>query len=386
MLKMLTAYTLETDEADVAVSDILGQLERQSRLLANAVGLIACDVEFIETGVVRALCEQLPFEVAGCTTLTSAVPGAHGQRILSLSVLTSEDVSFSTAISAPLPAEGIGREVENAYEAALSKLPGLPSLILAFTPVMPTISGAVILEHLDTVCNGTPIFGPFSTDYTLAFEESMTILNGEASENTVAFILMHGDVNPRFFVSGSADGNIQKQPAIITKSDGYLLQEVNDMLLSDYLDTLGLKPDNRNAKTAITLPLVVTDETMVPLTRAIYSLTPEGHAICGGKMPVDAALAIGRLDYSAVLEKSTETMRELLAEENINAILMYPCMVRNIMLGPDTDDEIRAIVDMIGDRAPYHLSYAGGEICPMQGSDKRLINCFHNFTFIACVF
>ncbi|MDL2284360.1 FIST C-terminal domain-containing protein [Oxalobacter sp. OttesenSCG-928-P03] len=386
MLKMLTAYTLETDDTDIAVSDILGQLKLESALLKNAVGNIACDVEFIETGVVKALCEQLPFDVAGCTTLASAVPGASGQRMLTLSVLTSDDVSFSTALSAPLPAEGIGRQVEEAYEEALGRLPGAPSLILAFTPVMPTVSGAVILEHLNSVCNGTPIFGPFSTDYTLAFEESMTIYNGEATRNTVAMILMHGDINPRFFVSGSADGNIQKQPAIITESDGYILKGVNGMLLSDYMDSLGLKPDNKNAKTAITIPLVVTDETMVPLTRAIYSFTPEGYAVCGGRMPVNATLAIGRLDYSAVLEKTTETMRELLAEENINGIIMYPCMVRNIMLGPDTDDEIRAVMDMIGDRVPYHLSYAGGEICPVQGNDDHLINCFHNFTFIACVF
>ncbi len=386
MLKMLTAYTRETNEVDLAVSDILGQLKLESALLKNAVGIITCDAEFIETGVVKALCERLPFDVAGCTTLASAISGAFGHRILALSVLTSDEVSFSTAVSAPIPAGGINEEIRDAYESARAALSGTPSLILSFTPVAPGVSGAEILEHLDTICNGIPVFGPFSTDYTLAFEESMTILNGEATKNTVALILLHGKVNPRFFVSGSADGNLQKQPAIITKSDGCLLQEVNGMLLSDYLDMLGLKPDERDIRTLNSIPLVVTDDTMVPLARAIYSITPEGYAMCGGNMPVKASLDIGRLDYRAVLEKTTETMKKLLAEENISGILMYPCMARIIMLGLETNDEIRAVTDMIGDRAPYHLSYASGEICPMRSGDNRLMNCFHNFTFIACVF
>jgi FIST N domain./FIST C domain. len=383
MPKMLTAHTFEIDEIDIAISDILGQLQLESRLLKNAVGILSCDVEFIETGVVSAICERLPFEVAGATTLASAVPGASGQRILALSVLTSDDVTFSTAISKPLSPENSGQEIQNTYNDALSKLPGKPSLILSFAPVMLNISGGGIFDHLNGISEGIPVFGSFSLDHTLTFEESMTILNGEATRDTLAMILMHGEVNPRFFVSGTADGNIQRQPAIITDSDGFMLKKVNGMPFTDYMDTLGLKVDNKNA---MTFPLVITDDSAIPLAYAIYSLTPEGYALLGTRVPLNATLSIGRLDYNAVLEKTRETMQRLLAEDNIKGILIHPCFIRNIMLGPDSDDEIKTVMDMVGDRAPYHLTHAGGEMCPMTGSDGCLVNCFHSYTLIACVF
>jgi hypothetical protein len=35
--------------------------------------------------------------------------------------------------------------------------------------------------------------------------------------------------------------------------------------------------------------------------------------------------------------------------------------------------------------APYRLWYAGGEICPAENAEGRLVNHIHNFSFAACV-
>jgi hypothetical protein len=56
------------------------------------------------------------------------------------------------------------------------------------------------------------------------------------------------------------------------------------------------------------------------------------------------------------------------------------------MLGMNSEDELRAAVNRLGDAAtPYHIGYSGGEICPVY-ADGKPRNRFHNFTFTACVF
>ena len=65
MIKTLIAYTTEVDDEDDAVAEILEQLDMGSNLLKHAVGIMTCHLDFMEGGIVKALCKALPFEVAG---------------------------------------------------------------------------------------------------------------------------------------------------------------------------------------------------------------------------------------------------------------------------------------------------------------------------------
>ncbi|MDR2738996.1 MAG: hypothetical protein LBB68_04085 [Treponema sp.] len=76
MIKVLNACTAEIDDVDLAVSEILEQLDVPGNLRNNSIGIIACYYEFIETGVVAEICKRLPFDVVGCTTLGNAAISA----------------------------------------------------------------------------------------------------------------------------------------------------------------------------------------------------------------------------------------------------------------------------------------------------------------------
>ncbi|MDR0645490.1 MAG: hypothetical protein LBG46_00415, partial [Elusimicrobiota bacterium] len=128
MIKTLTAYTLEIDDSKKAVAEILSQLDMGKNLLKNSVGIISCYSEFIETGVVEALSESLPFEVIGYTTLSGCVRGVSSRLMLSIAVLTSNDVSFSCAVSEPLLPDTYKKNVADAYNKALSRLEQKPSM------------------------------------------------------------------------------------------------------------------------------------------------------------------------------------------------------------------------------------------------------------------
>jgi hypothetical protein len=60
MIKMLTAFTREADEAEVAVSEILAQLDLEHKLLAHSVGIMNYYFDFFETGVAGAISDALP--------------------------------------------------------------------------------------------------------------------------------------------------------------------------------------------------------------------------------------------------------------------------------------------------------------------------------------
>ncbi|MDR0929065.1 MAG: hypothetical protein LBM74_05050, partial [Oscillospiraceae bacterium] len=68
MLKPFIAYTDEIDEIDVAVAAIRAQLGDDCPGGAHALGLLACHVEFVHSGVAAAVAAAMPFPVVGLTS------------------------------------------------------------------------------------------------------------------------------------------------------------------------------------------------------------------------------------------------------------------------------------------------------------------------------
>ncbi|MDR3248345.1 MAG: FIST C-terminal domain-containing protein [Treponema sp.] len=386
MVKMLNAISAEIDDSDAAVAEILEQLHLDRDLRKNSIGLVACNYEFIEVGTLEALGAALPFEIIGITTLGNAAQGLYGLDYLSVSVLTSDDVRFSSALTGKITGENIQKEVSGALNTAQARLGKVPSFVLAYAPMMASLGGVVFFNEINRVCGDAPVFGAFSCDQTLDFQESKVIYRGKAYADSLALILMEGDIHPKFFVTAIPDKNIQKQHAIITESDGIMLKKVNNMPLLDYLGTLGLTRGG-GIEAVATIPFMVNyNDGTKSVALAMYEVTPEGFARCGGDMPVDATLAIGLLDYESIMETAESTVSQFLRYKDINGILMYPCLSRNMILGVNGSAEMKKITGLLGDRAPYQICYSGGEICPMQNAEGGYVNHFHNFTFVACIF
>jgi hypothetical protein len=85
------------------------------------------------------------------------------------------------------------------------------------------------------------------------------------------------------------------------------------------------------------------------------------------------------------METAGTTVGRIPEDGEINGILMYPCLSRNMMLAPNTDDEMKKVVELLDGKHPYQICYAGGEICPLLDERGKLVNHFHNFTFTLCI-
>jgi hypothetical protein len=381
---MINAITAQIDDPDAAVAEICGQVA-EKKLRKNSVGLLACSYEFIDAGTVEALQNALPFDLVGITTLGNAAKGLYGLDYLSVSVLTSDDVCFSTSATGPITEKNMGEEIAGAFNRAKAALGSHPDFVLAYPPIMLGLGGALFFKEINSLAGDVPVFGTASCDQTMDFRENKVIFKGKASREFTAFVLMKGDIHPRFLVTAIPNENIQKQHAVVTDSEGTLVKKVNGMPILEYLKDLGLASDGK-VEVMSSVPLMVDyHDGTKPVAMGIYGFTPEGCAVCAGDVPVDSSIAIGILDYESIMKTAETSVSKFLGYGDINGILMYPCLTRNMLLGINGTDEMKKIISLLGDKIPYQIVYSGGEMCPMKNTEGSLVNHFHNFTFIACI-
>jgi FIST N domain./FIST C domain. len=385
MLKMLTAFTLEIDDVELAIEEIKEQIDFEGGLLKNSIGLINCFAEFIDTGVVEALCEALPFDVVGITTSSSGTNAGESTLGLSLTVLTADDVSFSMGYAKNAEQEQ-EKAILKAYETAGKSLDEQPKFVLAYIPLLFSVAGEVFLEAIAHAGDNLPVFAPLSVDHTRDYSASRVIVNGTAYKDAVAMVLVAGNVQPRFVLGGVTDQKTIKQKAIITASQANILKEVNGMPAIEYLRSLGLITTDGQIQGVATMPFLVNfNDGTKPVVRSIFGQTPEGYAVCGGRMPVGATLAIGSINHDVVLEATDEVLKTCMEAENVNGVLLFSCIGRNYALGMNVLDELQLIHNRFGKAVPFMSAYAGGEVCPVYDLDGKPQNRFHNNTIIACI-
>ena len=385
MIKMLVAYTTEVDEAPQAIAEILEQLNLEKNQLKNSVGLLTCHVDFLATGVVEELCAKLTFDVLGITTLGSGTNEITDLCALTLSVLTSNDVSFSTVLTDSLMDEQEA-PVKAAYSQAAAKLPGENSLILACAPMLNHVGGEKLVRLIDKASDGVPVFGTLTCDHNFDFHESRVIYNGNAYTDCMALVLMSGPVNAKFMYISVPVENVQKQSAVITSSCGNRVQTVNGKPVLEYLSSIGLSAEN-GLEGSKSIPIILDyNDGTSPVTRCFYMISPEGEAVCGGDMPCNATFALGSMDFDDVIISTTQLLDKVIAGGENNGLLIMSCIVRSVTLGIDQRAEGEKVRELIDGKMVYQLCYSGGEICPVYDENGKATNRFHNFSFAVCIF
>ncbi|MCL1827980.1 MAG: FIST C-terminal domain-containing protein [Oscillospiraceae bacterium] len=383
MIKMYTARTSEIDEIDEAVKEIKGQIDF-SALKKNSGGLIFCHIDFIESGVVKALCDELPFNVIGMTSMVGADEHGYGLFDLTLTVLTSDEITFEVGMTAKIDRGNYIDETEKLYKSVRGKIETDPAVIFTFMPYVRDVSGYEVVAAMDKACNGIPMWGSITNNIDFNYETVETICNGEHLSAGVAMMLLNGPVEPKFIVSSIPERNISSSRAVITKSEGAILREINDLPILEYLANIGLVVTKDNITTT---PLMIYyDDAAEPVALGFYTLFEDGSVLAGGYMPEGTSCAVGSIDARGIFESSEAGLKRILDYEDRSATLLLPCVTRYIMLAPDQEGELRLIREKLdaGGR-PYMMGYSGGEICPMPDAQGKLRNRFHNYTFCACV-
>ena len=383
MIDMYTARTSEIDEIEEAVSEIFEQFDL-SVLKKHTGGLLYCHRDFIESGVVEALCNALPFDVIGMTSMAGADEHGYGNYDLTLTVLTSDDVSFVGGMTNSINSDNYKVEMSELYNALCEKSGGDPSLIFTFMPHMKNVAGCEVVAALDAVSGGIPMWGSLTNSDNFNYETVQTIGNGKSLATGVAMLLVRGPIEPKFFIHSIPERNIVNARCIVTKSIGTRLYEVNDQPILEYLSKIGLVITKENITTA---PIMVYyNNAEKPVALGFYSIFEDGSVLTGGEMPEGTSISVGSIDAPGIFETAEAGLGNILNCENRTVTLLLPCITRYIMLSPEQDAELKLIDEKLsGTGKPFSMGYSGGEISPLLGPDGKLYNQFHNYTFCACV-
>lgn len=383
MITMYTARTSEIDEIDEALSEITSQIDLSS-LKKNSGGLIFCHIDFVDSGVVAALCEALPFNIIGMTSMASADERGYSLFDLTLTVLTSDEVSFEAGMTNSIDHDNYAGEIDVLYNDIRSRVDTDPAMIFTFMPYIRDVAGYEVVASMDATCRGIPLWGSITNNIDFNYETVNTICNGKSLRKGVAMMFVNGPVEPKFIVASIPERNIANNRAIITKSEGAILREVNDLPLLEYLANIGLIITKENITTT---PLMLYyDESEEPVALGFYTLFEDGSVLTGGDMPVGTSFAVGNIDAQGIFESAEAGLKQILACKDRQATLLLPCVTRYIMLAPAQEDELRLLQKELSDSGkPFMMGYSGGEICPVSMPDGTRKNRFHNYTFCACV-
>jgi hypothetical protein len=383
MIQIVQAHTLEIDDVDAAIGEILDQLKGQS-ILKNSVGLVACFSDFLGSGVVSALAEKLSFPLAGATTLAASANGISGDTILTLTVLTSDDVEFVTGMTGAISGEDEGPLLE-AWEKTGGKRQDKANLMIAFAPLLLNVSGDFFAESWSGITGNVPVFGTLAVDHNQDYHEAHTIYGGEGFRDRFIFVLCYGKLEPRFFSGGISQEKVFREKGVVTSSRGNQLKGVNGVSVGDYLSSLGLTRDETgNIEGINSFPFILDyNDGTQPVIRVLFAITPDGSAVCGGKIPEGATLTVGNVTAEEVMRTSADALLKALESGGGKSMLIFSCVGRYFALGFKASREM-AKTEEILKGTPFALSYSGTELCPVYDKSGKLTNRSHNDTIVIC--
>jgi hypothetical protein len=384
MIKSICLKTTEVDDVDAAVAEITGQLAGE-KLLGHTVGIVTCFADFVSSGVVAALAEKLPFPVAGTTTLAAAANGFQGEIVLILTALTSDDVEFTLGVTGDITGEDEA-PLKTAWEEATAGKAGRPGLMLSFAPLLLNVAADFYADAWSRITGNIPNFGTLAVDHNQDYHESQTILGKEAFRDRYVFVLFYGNVEPEFFVGGISEEKAFREKGVVTSSQGNLLKGVNGVPVADYLISLGLEKDENGVPRGLnSFPFILNyNDGTPPVIRVMFAITPDGSAVCGGKIPEGATLTVGFIDGEEVLEISSALLQKARERARGKSLLIFSCVGRYFAQGFNSTAEMDKIQEILGD-TPFHICYSGTELCPVTGKDGRIANRSHNDTIVICV-
>jgi hypothetical protein len=378
---MFTAFTEEIDDVEFAVSEILEQLDLDG-LLSSSVGIVHCYSDFVESGVVAALGERLPFDIVGGTTLSVSTPGGMGQMALGITVMTSDDVRFTAGVSRPIE-DDLDGPLSELCESLIGAQAEKPSLLIPFTPFLLNIGGDEFIAKIDELSGGLPAFGTLSISHESDYSKIYTFYKGESFPASLVLLTLTGEVKPEFFSVSVSDDNILTQKAVITGVNRNVLQTVNGMPTVKYLESIGLSAGG-DVSGLVAMPFIVYLEDGSTLVRACVAADGENAILCGA-VPEGSTLALATMGFEDVVGSTSEKVAEAFSLAKGRGLLMYSCAGRNWTLGMKRLAEHEAAAACIQGAAPYPFAYSGGEIFPERLADGHTVNHLQNDSLIICV-
>lgn len=355
--------------------------------------IVFASVSFDQQEVVKGVREASnAAPLIGCTDageITNEGPNQHSVGVMAIS---SDQLSFYTGLGRNIK-EG-AREAGQAVANQVKEQAKDPLRAFIMFPDVLVGNGADIVRGvLDVLGEHFPVVGGAAGDDFL-FEKTYEYLDDEVASGAVGGIGLSGKFS---MGAGVRHGWIPiGTPMKVTKSKGSVVHELDGRpAISIYEDYFGEKAGDLKkeplARMAITYPLGIKlpdlDEYLI---RDPITVDEKGAITCAAEIPEgsEIRLMIGSKEKAveAAEDAATKLMKDFEAQGSApKFILMFNCIAREKLFGERANDEIQAVMDIIGKDVPLLGFYTYGEQAPIGGEVRDLEKCnprFYNETVV----
>ena len=384
MIKSYQLFTTQIDDAREAVREIASQFA-ELPLLRHAVGILTCHYDYIDGGIVAAVCEALPFPVVGYTTFYQAVPQHSGLFELCITVLTSDSVRFGTAFASAESGHDPYELIAGAYGRACAGEEERPSLLMSFISAARPISGDAFLRILDEASGGVPCFGAVAISDQEDGQNTYVIEGPQRSEMGFVLLAVFGEVEERFYYGSFTEKMMLSINATVTEAEGSVVKRLNKLTAVAFLENNGLEMSDGSRGGLVTIPFLHRRPGEdAAVARTMVDFNEAGHAVFFGEIPLNSTLRMGYATPDDILGVTAATAREAIGQNGGDAFyFMFSCVGRYLTLGLDSEVELRQATQDLPVGTSFLATYVGGEICPVD-VDEGLANRYHNSSFVIC--
>jgi len=357
--------------------------------LTVVVASVSFDQEEVLKGVREA---SNSASLVGCTDAGEITNDGPSKNSVGVMAISSDQLKLYTGLGRNIKegareaGQAVAKEVKDKAEEPLQAFIMFPDVLVG--------NGAEIVRGVqDILGEHFPIVGGAAGDDFL-FEKTYEYLDGEVATGAVAGLGLAGKFS---MGAGVRHGWMPIGiPMKVTKSEGSVVYELDGRpAISIYEDYFGDKASEIRkeplARMAITYPLGIKlpdlDEYLI---RDPITVDDKGAITCAAEIPEGSEVRLMIGSKEKAVEAAEDASRKLMkdfekAGTKPKLLLMFNCIAREKLFAQEANDEIQAVMAIIGQDVPLLGFYTYGEQAPIGGEIHDLEKCnprFYNETVV----
>lgn len=334
--------------------------------------------------------------MAGGTTAGEISTSGFSTESVAIMALSSDTLDFVTGIG-----QGMSQDEKACGAALIDDIGNKASLkevlsLLIFPDGMGG-DGIKVIEGLHSVMGaGFEIVGGYLGDGE-DFGSTYQYYNGKVYTDAIPGLLVCGKESFRTGIGVRSGFESIGNRFWCTESEGNVVKKFDDEAALDlYKEFLGEERSERLPGVCLEYPFGLIDE-KVSIGGKEYFQLRCGLAVDHEKRTITLAASIpeggaitlttaSRGDIINGAEMAAEQAKESLEGATPQAILMFSCVGRKLVLGRRTQEEVAAVKKVLGEDVPLIGFYTYGEIGPIDKMEAQLsVTKFHNETVVLWV-
>jgi hypothetical protein len=249
------------------------------------------------------------------------------------------------------------------------------------------VNGSEIVKGINSaLAQDVPCTGGLAGD-AANFEKTLVGLNGVPSENQIVAVGFYGDSLEVGYGSVGGWDNFGAE-RLVTRSEGNVLYELDGQSALDlYKMYLGDKAAELPGS-ALLFPLGLKfDEDSDTIVRTVLAVDEEKNSMTfAGDIPEGCYVRLMKANFDKLIEGANlaaEHTTQKGGQSSDKLALLISCVGRKLILGQRIDEEVEAVMEVLGEGSTITGFYSYGEISPVVESARCEL---HNQTMTITTF